>query len=101
MAGRRAGPFGPAVAISFAPMKHNLAAVTATACLVAASFVSAQSGIQPTGIQQGAAQTNQNKWNAKGPWAATERSGPLEAQQKNPFKVFDNVYYVGLQTVAA
>ena len=92
-------------------MKYNRAASAAVACLLAASVLSAQSGsqqsgiqqagIQQIGIQQGAAQTNQNKWNAKGPWATTERSGPLEAQQKNPFKVFDNVYYVGLQTVAA
>src|SRR6185295_16794425 len=38
-------------------------------------------------------------WNAKAaPW------GPLRNandQTKSPFKIFDNVYYVGLQTVAA
>ncbi len=52
------------------------------------------------GIARGAAQANQNKWNAKSPWGATERSGPLSVQQKNPFKVFDNVYYVGFETVS-
>jgi hypothetical protein len=45
-------------------------------------------------------QTNWNKWNAKSPWGKTERSGSLEAQRKHPFKVFDNVYYMGLQTVS-
>jgi metallo-beta-lactamase class B len=53
------------------------------------------------GITRGADQPNQNKWNAKGPWGKTERSGPLEAQRKDPFKLFDNVHYVGLQTVSA
>jgi len=53
------------------------------------------------GITRGADQPNQNKWNAKGPWGKTERSGPLEAQRKDPFKLFDNVHYVGLETVSA
>ena len=40
-------------------------------------------------------------WNAKAaPWGPL-RNAPANAQQKTPFKVFDNVYYVGLQTVAA
>ena len=55
----------------------------------------------PPGVTRGAAQPNQNKWNAKGPWGKTERSAPMEAQRKAPFKLFDNVYYVGLQTVSA
>jgi metallo-beta-lactamase class B len=76
-------------------MKNSFAVSTAFACLLAVSGLSAQSG-----IQRGAEQTNQNKWNAKGPWGKTERSGPLEAQRKDPFKIFDNVYYVGLQTVS-
>ncbi len=77
-------------------MKKSHTALAAVACLLAVSVPSAQEG-----IQRGAAQTNQNKWNAKGPWGKTERSGPLEAQRKDPFKLFDNVYYVGLQTVSA
>ena len=76
-------------------MRKNLAVSTALACLLAVSFLSAQGG-----IQRGAAQANQNKWNAVGPWGKTERSGPIEAQRKDPFKLFDNVYYVGLQTVS-
>ena len=51
-------------------------------------------------ITRGADQPNQNKWNAKGPWGKTERSAPIEAQRKKPFKVFDNVWYVGFQTVS-
>ena len=51
-------------------------------------------------ITRGADQPNQNKWNAKGPWGKTERSAPIEAQRKKAFKVFDNVWYVGFQTVS-
>lgn len=51
-------------------------------------------------VVRGADQPNQNKWNAKGPWGKTERSAPIAAQQKRPFKVFDNVWYVGFQTVS-
>ena len=73
------------------------------AALLACSSVSAQRGgpVDPPGVTRGAAQPNQNKWNAKGPWGKTERSAPMEAQKKAPFKLFDNVYYVGLQTVSA
>jgi metallo-beta-lactamase class B len=71
----------------------NRVAIVALACLLASLPASAQ-------ITSGADQPNQNKWNAKGPWGKTERSGPLEAQRKDPFKLFDNVYYVGLQTVS-
>jgi metallo-beta-lactamase class B len=70
-------------------------AALALGCLLAVSTPSAQNG-----IRRGPEQSNQNKWNAKGPWGKTERSGPLEAQRRDPFKIFDNVYYVGLQTVS-
>ena len=53
------------------------------------------------GVVRGADQPNQNRWNAKSPWGQTERSAPIEAQRKDPFKVFDNVYYVGFQTVSS
>lgn len=52
-------------------------------------------------IRRGAGQASQNKWNAKSPWGQTERSGPLSLQKKAPFKIFDNVYYVGFQTVSS
>src|SRR5436305_10521793 len=38
-------------------------------------------------------------WNTKGPWATTRQAATREP--KTPFKIFDNVYYVGLQTVCA
>lgn len=83
-------------------MKRYWLLTTGLTLLLAAS-VAAQGGrgARPTGIVRGATQPNQNKWNAKGPWGQTERSAPLEAQQKEPFKVFDNVYYVGFQTVSS
>ncbi len=78
-------------------------ATVAAAVLLAAALVNAQGDNAPRqgAILRGAAQTNQNKWNAKGPWAATERSAPVELQKKEPFKVFDNVHYVGFQTVSS
>ena len=65
----------------------------AVACVLTASSAAGQ-------ITRGADQPNQNKWNAKGPWGKTERSAPIEAQRKKPFKLFDNVWYVGFQTVS-
>lgn len=62
-------------------------------CVLAASPAAGQ-------IVRGADQANQNKWNAKSPWGKTERSAPISAQQKKPFKLFDNVWYVGFQTVS-
>lgn len=71
------------------------------ATLAALALAVRVTGAQGGGIVRGAAQQNQNKWNAKGPWGKTERSAPLEAQKKEPFKVFDNVHYVGFQTVSS
>lgn len=75
-------------------------AISVFAVLAAISVRGQEGNDRGTGIARGAAQTNQNRWNAKSPWGQTERSGPIEAQQKAPFKIFDNVYYVGLQTVS-
>ena len=60
----------------------------------------AQQPVDPPGVTRGAAQPSQNRWNAKSPWGKTERSAPIEAQRKAPFKLFDNVHYVGFQTVS-
>ena len=65
----------------------------AVVCVLTASSAMGQ-------ITRGADQPNQNTWNAKGPWGKTERSAPIEAQRKKPFKLFDNVWYVGFQTVS-
>jgi len=84
-------------------MTRNRVLIGVLACLLAASSAAAQRGGRggAQGITRGAEQPNQNKWNAKSPWGKTERSAPMEAQRKAPFKLFDNVYYVGLQTVSA
>ena len=84
-------------------MARNRVLVGVLAGVLASSSVLAQRGgpVDPPGVTRGAAQPNQNKWNARGPWGKTERSAPMEAQKKAPFKLFDNVYYVGLQTVSA
>lgn len=57
-------------------------------------------GAEPQRIVRGADQPNQNRWNAKSPWGTTERSAPIALQKKTPFKLFDNVWYVGFQTVS-
>jgi metallo-beta-lactamase class B len=46
------------------------------------------------------AQGNQN-WNQKAPWGPNERQGNPLDNTREPFKIFDNVYYVGLHTVAS
>ena len=38
-------------------------------------------------------------WNLRAPWAETRQDALRD--NKTPFKIFDNVYYVGLQTVCA
>jgi metallo-beta-lactamase class B len=76
------------------------AAVCAVAAMATAAAAQGGRGARPEGIVRGAAQPNQNKWNAKSPWGKTERSAPISAQKKAPFKIFDNVHYVGLQTVS-
>jgi len=81
-------------------MKRYLQLATGVAVIMT-STLAAQGGRQGGGITRGANQPNQNRWSAKAPWAQTERSAPMELQKKEPFKIFDNVYYTGLQTVAS
>ena len=44
-------------------------------------------------------------WNSRAPWGPLQtvgpRSGPPISQVREPFKIFDNVYYVGLQSVSS
>jgi metallo-beta-lactamase class B len=47
------------------------------------------------GIQRG----ERTDWNLKAPWGGTRQDATREP--RTPFKIFDNVYYVGLQTVCA
>ncbi len=64
----------------------------------------AQSGA-PTSTQGGAPAPPGGVWNAKAPWGplqtAGKRSGPPSEQTRDPFKIFDNVYYVGLHFVSS
>jgi metallo-beta-lactamase class B len=40
-------------------------------------------------------------WNNRGPWGTTRRDAPMSEQKIQPFKVFDNLYYVGTHTVSS
>ena len=86
-------------------MKNTPAVLVFAANMVAAkpALRAADAPAQPAAPApaQPAAAANRIDWNAKAaPWGAL-RNAPANAQQKTPFKVFDNVYYVGLQTVAS
>jgi metallo-beta-lactamase class B len=84
-------------------MKRHILLIRATALVLAVSVVAAQ-GRQGGGGGQ-APQTN---WNQRMPWGPLEAAVrlrwagyPLTAQRTEPFKVFDNVYYVGIQIVGS
>ena len=47
----------------------------------------------------GEQQAERVNWNLRAPWAGTRQDASRD--NKTPFKIFDNVYYVGLQTVCA
>jgi metallo-beta-lactamase class B len=83
-----------------APMHRYAAVATVVAVIAGAAPVAQEGNAGGSGIRRGAAQANQNRWNAKSPWGGTERSGPIPAQKKAAFRIFDNVHYVGLQTVS-
>ncbi len=75
-----------------------------TALVLAVSLVDGQ-GREGGG---GAAPAPQANWNQKMPWGPLEVAVrlrwaglPLTAQKVEPFKVFDNIYYVGIQVVGA
>ena len=83
-------------------MKRYWLLTTAIAVLFTASSAGAQA--QARGGQRGAqaeAGGGNREWNLKAPWGATRRDAPINAQAKDPFKLFDNVYSVGFQTVSA
>jgi metallo-beta-lactamase class B len=46
-------------------------------------------------------QTERIDWNARAPWAGRPDDAPPEAQRIAGFRIFDNVYYVGLKRVSA
>ena len=63
------------------------------------------SGPEPGGTpdpESGVVQDEQAErinWNRRAPWAQTRQDATRES--KAPFKIYDNVYYVGLQTVCS
>lgn len=65
-------------------------------CVVVAAALGATSR---TGAQ-GASPGQRIDWNARAPWGPQDHSEPVELQKKEPFKIFDNVWYVGTQTAA-
>jgi len=64
-------------------MKRRILCVGALAVLTAIS-----------GIAQG----QQIDWNARAPWGPQDHSEPVELQKKEPYRMFDNVWQVGIQT---
>lgn len=48
---------------------------------------------------QGAAPPARIDWNGRAPWGV-QPNLPFDQQKKEPFKIFDNVWYVGIQTAA-
>ena len=84
--------------------------VVAIAVAAGASSFGAQGaqGAGQAGGRGGAAPQERVDWNAKMPWGAIEKAVqarwngvPRTEQKPEPFKVFDNLYYVGIQHVAA
>jgi metallo-beta-lactamase class B len=73
--------------------------------VLSAMLVGAQSNPPGSAQQSEAAASPAGGWNAKAPWGPLQtvgpRSGPPTSQTRKPFKIFDNVYYVGLQSVSS
>lgn len=61
----------------------------ASALMIAAAALGAQA--------PAAGQAPRIDWNARAPWGA-QPNVPFDQQRKPPFKVFDNLWYVGIQT---
>ena len=70
--------------------------------LIAVFLVTGPVGAQnraPAGVPGNQAQ--RIDWNAKAPWAGRPDDAPPEAQQTAGFRIFDNLYYVGLKRVSS
>jgi metallo-beta-lactamase class B len=60
-------------------------------------FAFCLAAVSPAGAQGDAGR----EWDLKAPWGKTRRGPPVSEQKIDPFKVFDNVYYVGTQSVSS
>jgi metallo-beta-lactamase class B len=88
-------PFSPSCLARFAVTIVALALVLAPVVFI--SDASAQAADKGGKQKKGGG----IDWNERAaPWGKL-KNVPIDAQKKSPFKIFDNVYYVGLQTVAA
>lgn len=59
--------------------------------------VASMSTVRAQGTAQGGSEPPRIDWNARAPWGA-QPNAPFDQQKKDPFKIFDNVWYVGIQT---
>jgi metallo-beta-lactamase class B len=77
--------------------RRGLAVSAFAAALIAPAF---GADAPPTATPPAAPAAPRIDWNVRAaPWGPL-RGAPPGGQQKTPFKIFDNVYYVGLQTVS-
>ena len=82
-------------------MKPNFLFAAAVLLVLGVSALVAQEGRQGGGAANQGARIN---WNANTPWGPREGAImglPMDQQKTAPFKVFDNVYYVGLRSVGS
>jgi metallo-beta-lactamase class B len=75
---------------------NRIAGSLVVLCLLGASSPMAQQG-----NRSGRGGADRIDWNKKTPWGARERLGPLPEYIRDPFKIFDNIYYVGLRSVSS
>lgn len=70
--------------------------------LITVSLAALTVGAQgPTRAEVPSNQDQQINWNERAPWPGRSPSLPPEAQQQAGFRIFDNVYYVGLKRVSS
>jgi len=81
--------------------RPTLASPRTKSCVAFAAALLLSSGIFAAEPATKKGQAGGIDWNAKAaPWGALKNT-PMDAQKRAPFKIFENVYYVGLPTVAA
>jgi metallo-beta-lactamase class B len=74
--------------------------VGAMAVALTSVWLDAQQGNAQGGRGRGE-QAVTGGWNEKAPWGPKQRLGSTAEYLRDPFKIFDNVYYVGLHSVSS